>query len=352
MTSPGVQPGLGRTTKGSAQRAARGDSMKNWMRAACVWLGAGLVGVPIAHAQGEAGSPPARGRTVVEIRTDRIILMDIAQAGERLVAVGERGFALLSDDAGKTWKPIETPVTRTLTGVAFKDAKVGIAVGHNGSLVRTEDGGETWVHLPLEETGSDSLLGAAHLGGDSFAAYGAFGLYFLSADAGQTWQRQIVVDEEYDRHISQVVRTGESLLMVAESGSLARSVDGGVTWTALESPYVGSYFGAIALRDGALLVFGMRGNVFRSEDMGVTWQEINLDTTASLNSGRQLEDGRVLLVGNSGLLALSRDDGKSLELHWSPAGRGFAALAEVPGGVVLVGESGVTMLDPAWLEAR
>jgi photosystem II stability/assembly factor-like uncharacterized protein len=327
--------------------------MKNWATTACAWLGVSFLAVPMAYAEREAGATPARARTVVDIRTDRIILMDVAKAGDRLVAVGERGFALLSDDGGKTWKPSETPVTRTLTGVAFKDAQVGVAVGHNGSLVQTADGGVTWTHIPLEETGSDSLLGATYLGGDRFAAYGAFGLYFISEDAGKTWQRQTLLDEEFDRHVSEIVRLGDSaLLLVAESGTLARSDDGGLTWTALESPYVGSYFGAINLADGGLLAFGMRGNVFRSADTGATWREIDLDTTASLNSGIQLADGRILLVGNSGLLALSRDGGQTLELHWSPAGKGFAAAAEVPGGVVLVGEAGVTMLDPAWLEAR
>lgn len=326
--------------------------MKNWVRAACVGLGAGLMTVPFAHAEGEVGAAPARSKTVVDIRADRIILLDITRAGDRLVAVGERGVALLSDDAGKAWKASETPVTRTLTGVSFQDAKVGVAVGHGGSLVRTEDGGETWTHVPLEEAGSDSLLGVVSLGNDQFAAYGAFGLYFHSSDAGRTWERRTVLAEDFDRHISQVLRVGEALFMVAESGTLARSEDGGATWTAIESPYVGSYFGATVLKDGAILAFGMRGNVFRSEDLGATWQKIDLATTASLNSGRQLEDGRVLLVGNVGLLALSRDGGQTLGLHWSPAGRGFAALAEVAGSVVLAGESGITLLDPASLEKR
>jgi len=324
--------------------------MKNWARAACVWLGAGLMTVPFAHAEGEAGAAPARSLTVVEIKTDRIILMDVTHAGDRLVAVGERGFALLSDDAGKTWKARETPVTRTLTGVAFKDAKVGIAVGHGGSLVRTEDGGENWTHVPLEEAGSDSLLGAANLGGDHFVAYGAFGLYFDSADGGRTWQKRMVIGEDFDRHISQVLPVGDSLLLVAESGSIARSDDGGAIWTAVTSPYVGSYFGALAAKDGSILAFGMRGNVFRTTDWGATWQSIDLETTASFNGGRQLADGRILLVGNSGLLALSNDGGLTLKPHWAPAGRGFAAVAEADGAIVLVGESGVTMLDPAWLQ--
>ena len=324
--------------------------MKNWARAACVWLGAGLMAMSFAHAEGEAESAPARTRTVVDIRSDRIILMDITRAGDRLVAVGERGFALLSDDAGQTWKSRETPVTRTLTGVAFDDGKVGVAVGHGGSLVRTEDGGETWTQVPMEEAGPDSLLGVVGLGTGRFAAYGAFGLYFDTADGGRTWERRTVISEDFDRHISQVLRMGESLLMVAESGVLARSDDGGVTWTALESPYVGSYFGATVLNDGAVLAFGMRGHVFRSTDRGATWQRVDLNTTASLNSGRQLEDGRVLLVGNTGLLALSRDGGQTLQLHWTPAGRGLAALTEISGSVVLAGETGITVLDPAWLD--
>lgn len=325
--------------------------MKNWARAACVWLGAGFMAVPFVHAEGEDAAP-TRGKTVVEIRTDRIILMDIVRAGDRLIAVGERGFAMLSDDAGKTWKARETPVTRTLTGVAFQDARVGVAVGHGGSLVRTEDGGESWTHVPLDEAGPDSLLGVVSVGGGHFIAYGAFGLYFDSRDSGKTWQRQMILSEDFDRHISQVLPVGQSLLLVAESGTLGRSDDGGATWLPLESPYVGSYFGATALQDGSVLAFGMRGNVFRSTDLGATWQKVELNTTASLSAGRQLEDGRILLVGNAGLLALSRDGGQTLELHWAPAGRGFAALAEIAGSVVLAGESGISVLDPAWLEAR
>src|SRR5512134_1626366 len=115
-TGPGTTTGAGRAHGEAATRAARRDSMKNWARAACVWLGAGLVTMQFANAQEEPAAAPARIRTVVDVRTDRIILMDITRAGDRLVTVGERGFALLSDDGGKTWKAVETPVTRTLTG--------------------------------------------------------------------------------------------------------------------------------------------------------------------------------------------------------------------------------------------
>ena len=324
--------------------------MKYWARWACVLLGAGLVSVSASGAEEGAGkAAPKKSGIVVDVRSDRIILNDIALAGSRLVAVGERGFTLVSDDAGKSWKATATPVSRTLTGVAFRDAKVGVAVGHGATVVRTEDGGAGWTHVPLPEAEPESLLGVTSLGGDHFVAYGAFGMYFDSVDAGKSWQKRMVISEDFDRHISEILPVGSSLFLVAESGTLARSDDAGATWTAIASPYQGSYFAGLATRDGALLAFGMRGNVWRTTDFGVTWQKVPIDTTASLMSGMQLADGRILLVGNTGLLALSKDDGQTLELHWAPAGRGFAALAEAGNQVILVGEAGVTLLDPSWL---
>ena len=324
--------------------------MKHWAAATCALMGAFLFATIATPAEeGNSTAVPGRPGIVVDIRSDRIILMDVARAGDRLIAVGERGLTLVSDDAGKTWKAVATPVTRTLTSVAFKDDKTGVAVGHGGSAVRTEDGGASWTDVTIEEAVPDSLLGVANLGGDHFIAYGAFGLYFDSIDAGRSWERRTVISEDFDRHISQVLPVGSSLFMVAESGTLARSEDGGETWTAVESPYEGSYFAALTTTDGALLAFGMRGNIYRSMDVGATWQKVEIGTTASLMAGKQLADGRVLLVGNVGLLADSHDDGQTVELHWSPLGKGFAALVEVPGGVILVGEAGVTPLDPAWI---
>jgi len=327
--------------------------MKYWVMAACVWLGAALgVVSPVRADSSAAKLTPVGEHLVVEVKPDRIVLMEIQQSGKRLVAVGERGFALLSDDGGQHWKAVSTPVTRTLTGVAFRDDKVGVAVGHGGKMVRTENGGDSWSEVKVSEIGVESFLGVTYLGGDHFIAYGAFGNYFDSADAGRTWTKRMVVGDDFDRHISQVVRVDDSLLMVAESGTIARSEDDGTTWETIDSPYQGSFFGALRLKDGALLIYGMRGNVYRSADAGETWTKVPIDTTSSLMGGVQFADGRVLLVGNSGLLAVSHDDGQTLELHWSPDGQGFSSAVEAAGNVILVGETGVTKLDPAWLADR
>lgn len=322
--------------------------MNKWIKAACLVMGAGL-----AFGSTAQTPAPARAGTVVEVKPNRIFLMQIARAGDRLVTVGERGFALISDDGGKTWRAVVTPVTRTLTGIAFESPKLGVAVGHGGSLVRTEDGGDSWTAIDIEnEAGSDSLLGVVSLGEGRFAAYGAFGMYLDSSDGGATWERRQVISEEFENHISQVLPFNGALWMVAEYGTLARSDDGGATWNAVESPYQGSFFGAVGAGGGAMVIYGMRGTVFRTTD-GISWQKIETGTTTTFNGGARLSDGRILLVGNSGLVAQSSDDGATFDLKWSPAGRGFSGLAEAAGGgIVVVGEGGAGPLDLAALATR
>ena len=323
--------------------------MKNWIRWACLVAGAGLAFAALAET-----AVPRKG-TVVDIKPNRILLMDVARVGNpgtRLVAVGERGFAMLSDDAGKSWRAVGTPVSRTLTGVAFENDKLGVAVGHGGTLVRTEDGGGTWTEVPLEEAMGESLLGVTSLGSGKFAAYGAFGFYFDSSDGGKTWTRRTVISEEFEAHISQVVPVGGTLWLAGESGALAKSEDGGATFVAVPSPYTGSFFGMLVAPDGALVLYGMRGSVYRSVDGGVSWTRTEIGTTASFNGGRVLSDGRIVLVGNAGLVATSTNSAKSFDVEWAPQGKGFSAVVDAQGGLVVVGEAGAGLLDAAALAKK
>ena len=68
------------------------------------------------------------------LRADGLQINGIARAGERLVAVGERGKILFSDDRGGDWRvaAVDKPQGATLTQVAFADSRHGIAVGHSG----------------------------------------------------------------------------------------------------------------------------------------------------------------------------------------------------------------------------
>ncbi|POF43287.1 glycosyl hydrolase [Pseudomonas laurylsulfativorans] len=279
-----------------------------------------------------------------QISANHVFLLNIADSGEHLVAVGERGVVMIADERSREWRSVRSDTTRTLSGVAFASADIGVAVGHGGTLIRTEDGGSHWTSVETEANG-DSLLGVAALGEGRMAAWGAFGLYLLSKDNGVSWERLPVLDNDFDRHISQVtVLAGGDCLMVGESGTLARSRDHGETWQAMHSPYAGSLFGALQLKNGDLLVYGMRGNLWLSSNDGQTWTKRDTATTFAFNGAVQLKSGRVLAFGNSGLLLASDDQGRSFKPQPSTHTSLAKALQLADGQLLTVGDRGVTPL--------
>src|SRR5215471_7954130 len=74
----------------------------------------------------------------------RSALQSVVPVGNRLVAVGQRGVVLVTNDAGATWKQSPVPVASDLTSVFFVDEEHGWAVGHDGVILRSGDGGATW----------------------------------------------------------------------------------------------------------------------------------------------------------------------------------------------------------------
>ena len=75
---------------------------------------------------------------------DSALMLDVAKANGRLVAVGERGFIIHSDDDGQSWVQADVPVSVTLTAVVFPSPKMGWAVGHEGTILHSSDGGASW----------------------------------------------------------------------------------------------------------------------------------------------------------------------------------------------------------------
>jgi len=68
------------------------------------------------------------------------MLLDAAHAGARLVAVGEHGIMLLSDDGGRTYRQAkQVPASTTLSSVYFSDAQHGWATSGSGKTVTFRD---------------------------------------------------------------------------------------------------------------------------------------------------------------------------------------------------------------------
>lgn len=280
-------------------------------------------------AETQAAAPPAaaaRPRPALMAPLAPVTtLLGIAAAGSRLVAVGQRGHILLSDD-GKQWRQVEVPVNAMLNRVRFRDDKAGWAVGHDGAIVATLDGGQSWQLQHYDPEGK-ALYDVLILEG-SLVALGGYGTYLVSTDDGRTWEARSFPLTELGQHFNAGVRLADGTLLIAgERGLLARSKDGGESWELLESPYNGSFFGALPAGARGALVFGLRGNLYAAPDIHAAktaniaeydaftretvpddqalaktgWRPIQRPTTEGLFGGAA--DGpRALLVGVNGVI--------------------------------------------------
>ncbi|MBN2791430.1 MAG: glycosyl hydrolase [Desulfuromonadales bacterium] len=300
-------------------------------------------------------------------------MLAVAHAGDRLVAVGERGIILLSDDNGEHWRQTMTPVRTTLTAVTFADSKTGWAVGHLGVVLHTVDGGESWskqldgveaaalVLAAAEKRAAaerdaeerDDLLGRAQrlvddgpdkpfLGlyfsdtGNGFI-FGAFNLIFRTTDGGKTWVPwQDRVENPMELHFYGMSAVGETLYLAGEQGMLLRSDDGGDHFVSLESPYEGSYFGLITDSAGNIVAYGLRGNAYHSSDGGENWDQIEMDGQVSLSAGINLADGGMALLSQAGDLLVSSDGGQTFAPHPNSEPMPATDLAQAADGNLVV----------------
>lgn len=323
-----------------------------------------LAVVPPALAQEAPADDPAARPSVVAPLAARSLLIDLARAGDRVFAVGERGHVLYSDDEGATWTQVQVPGSANLNAVHFSDARHGCAAGHAEMILCTWDGGATWDLTHFAPENQQPLLDVWFADADRGIATGAYGVIYTTADGGRVWSQvpfepvpldgkagedQVPADEMeeevdlgFEFHLNAIARgPGRTVYLGAEAGRLFRSDDDGANWRELPSPYDGSYYGVLPLADESVLAFGLRGNLFRSDDGGRNWAPIETGTVALLNSGARLDDHTVVIVGMAGVQLVSHDDGRTFALHQRADRKALSAVLPARDGALIVaGESG------------
>ena len=298
---------------------------------AVVALAAAALGAPAAGAPARVAPPPLGepGYARPAPRAAESLLLAATRAGRRVVAVGEYGNVLLSDDDGKAWRQAKSvATTTTLTAVRFIDAERGWAVGHGGMVLATLDGGETWAALAGKPAGTEILFSIHMDGADRGLAVGSYGLALRTVEGGRRWgEVDLAQGEDGERHLNHILAAGPDVLLVAaEGGTVFRSQDRGNTWQALRTPYKGSLWGGLALADGSVLVYGMRGKILRSADAGRNWTEVASGTDQSLTGACQSANGTVVVVGLGGAVVVSDDGGRSFAARIRPERTSHAAV--------------------------
>ena len=318
--------------------------------------------IPIINAQPQDA--------IVAPLASKSLLLDITIVNQStLVAVGERGHILLSND-GELWQQAKVPVQATLTAVYFFDENRGWAVGHDATILATKDGGLTWQlqqHLPHVQK---PLLDVLFTDENNGIAIGAYGLFYRTVDAGEHWAIEyhneflFPEDQEYlaelklqdekaylDEqssilpHFNRVVADGRTLYLVGEIGLIAKSNDFGLNWQKFDEIYPGSFYDINRTQQGNLLVVGLRGHIFRSLRNGTPWQESDSHVTALLSAIVLTDDERIFVLGNNGVLLESRDDGSTFTKHLQKDGKPLIAGVWYKNKIIAVSDVGIKTIN-------
>ncbi len=319
-----------------------------------------------AAAAGDA-APAAAPVAVTKPRPSEIMplaqrspMLGLINTGKHLVAVGDRGQILVSNN-GRNWAQVQTPVRSPLTAVSFADDMNGWAVGHDATILHTANGGKTWELQHYNAELEKPYLSVLFLDANTGFAVGAYGLASKTSDGGKTWtdlEAPAIRGEEL--HLNDIIKLGNGNLLVAgEQGTIGVSADNGGTWEKLTSPYEASLFGALPVGDKGALVFGLRGNVFINSDVhSKNWTKVDTKTVDTFFGGTTTADGRLILVGLSGTILVvdpKTNEARSLKIRKdevTPGGRHItdvvtstlSAVIPFKEGVLVAGDEGIQTL--------
>lgn len=330
-------------------------------------------------------APPLERPALRTARAASAVLLGIATAGKRLVAVGERGIIIWSDDGGRTWTQAEVPVSVTLTSVSFASPAVGWVAGHGGVILNSIDGGKSWTKQldgikaaqleldharqaaaanPTDERAAARLADAERMvrdgadkpfldidfssGSDGYAV-GAFGQLLHTSDGGHTWESLgDRLENPSSAHLYSVHAAASDIWITGEQGLVFHSADSGASFGRVSTPYQGSLFGQVQRGTGqAPVVLGLRGHAeFALVEEQGRWGESVTGTSSSIMSGIRLADGRLIVATMAGSLLESRDGGAHFDAVRMPPAAPLTGVAQAfDGGLVVVGLGGARRLD-------
>lgn len=350
---------------------------------------------PALHAQVDFVFTPAI--TFADVTT--MPLFDISRAGERLVAVGERGLIIVSEDDGQNWRQAAVPVSATLTAVSFPTPDKGWAVGHAGTILHSDDGGSSWqlqfdgravneqyleftqserkklqsemdalqqsagstaadapgpllkkmersledavyaeedAQLALEGCPADPFLDVLFVSADTGFAVGAYGMIYRTEDAGTSWHAGYSGIENIDRyHYYSLAKAAGGLLYLSGEAGLLYRSTDGGLSWERLESLYDGSLFGVVAQDNYVITFGLRGNIFRSDDRGYAWSRVDNSSENSLYGGSVLADDSVILLGSAGLVLRAQNAGATFRPFNDSARTTFSAAIVGRGGEVL-----------------
>ena len=270
---------------------------------------------------------------------DSVLLVDIAQSGKRLIAVGENGVIFISDDGASSWQEVKSPVDQLLTSVSFSNDKTVWATGHGGVILKSEDKGNTWRIVRQQIQDDTPIFDLIFLDDKTGFAVGAYGLLLKTIDAGQSWQK---VKTDYDWHLYSLARLNSTqAAVVGENHVIALLNKNSDLVDLSETIKSGSLFDVAAIDQHRILVAGLGGFAYLISLQGKILKTLPLPDADAIQSILLLDDTRVVLAGAGGSLFLGNIKTKDVTKISSGISGSINKLFKVSGSVIALTSRGI-----------
>ena len=282
----------------------------------------------------------------------RCMVHDVHRA--EIVYAGTDKGLYLSEDAGQSWKPLDSPLSSHCVWALATDpseSKVmfaGTGTPTRAGIFRSIDGGKSWELRPMEIAEECPNVGIPRVTGIAIDPVDRRNIWVglevdgarHSRDRGETWASVNGGVPNLDVHNVPVAGGPPKTVFVVVNNDVFTSTDDGGTWRSVDirQAFPWSYPRGIMVQPGNPKVVlmtigdttpGRIGTVMRSKDTGMTWESLSLPVqpnTAMWVVNVQPFDPRVVFAGSRyGYLYRSDDGGDS----WSKLWREFSEISSL-----------------------
>lgn len=215
-------------------------------------------------------------------------LNDVAYvSNETFITIGDGGKILRTEDAGISWKEINSGTSVYLMKIQFITDSIGYILGDYDNLFKTEDAGTHWFPLKMINSGYPYCRGLNFFSPDSGFVFGGNGKIFKTNDGGRSWEK--LNSNAYDNLNSISFSNKSNGFACGSSNLLLKTTDGGETWKSIDMSSFGfnvSFIKIVFIDENIGYLLGNNGIVIKTTDGGASWiyvSTVSTDYAVSMN---------------------------------------------------------------------
>jgi len=232
--------------------------------------------------------------------------------GQRVIAGGDGGIILISEDAGETWSQLSSPTIRNIWNMQMITEEIGWMVGEGGTALKTANGGLNWIQQPMPFPNAP-YWDLSFINTSFGYICSSSGIVLQTTNGGGNWN----IQQAGDTRSIYTIYAFDTLKASAGgfAGKVVYTTDGGISWLAAGGGISAAGINKIKFMDDTKGFLASSGGFYKSTNSGASWVSIQdlkvsgiVPITTNLSCPTESEG---YVTGDKMLIAKSNNTGES-----------------------------------------